>query len=212
MHARIDAYEMAYRMQTSVPDLMDLGDEPQSTFDLYGPESRRSSFAANCLLARRMAERDVRFIQLFHRGWDQHKSINEALPAQCYDVDQASAALVTDLKNRGLLDERWSFGAASSGVPPILKGRSVRTARTRPSRSLLYDLMAGGGIKLDSTGAKPICGPTISRTRARIFETSTPRSSIASVLTTNVSHTSSTAQRLTGVEHSRRQGNLGVAE
>lgn len=106
IETRISQYEMAFRMQTSVPDLTDLSDEPQSTFDLYGEEARQpGTYAANCLLARRMAERGVRYIQLFHRGWDQHVNLPKQLPGQCRDTDQASAALVTDLKQRGLLDD-----------------------------------------------------------------------------------------------------------
>jgi len=149
VHARIDAYEMAYRMQTSVPDLMDLSDEPQSTFDLYGPESRRSgSFAANCLLARRMAERDVRFIQLFHRGWDQHRRISEALPAQCYDVDQASAALVTDLKKRGLLDETLVVWGGEFGRTAYSQGKIGTNSAGRDHHGRCFTIwMAGGGIK-----------------------------------------------------------------
>src|SRR5512146_2150566 len=93
-------------MQTSVPDSMDLSKEPDSVFELYGPDSRKpGTYAANCLLARRLAERGVRFIQLFHRGWDQHNHLPEQIPLQCKDTDQASAALVMDLKQRGLLDD-----------------------------------------------------------------------------------------------------------
>ena len=103
---RIAQYEMAFRMQTSVPELTDLSGEPDSVFDLYGPESRKpGTFAANCLLARRLAERGVRFIQLFHRGWDQHTHLPKQIAGQCRDTDQASAALVADLKQRGLLDD-----------------------------------------------------------------------------------------------------------
>src|SRR5690606_16189503 len=103
---RIAQYEMAFRMQSSVPDLTDLSDEPESTFELYGPDARRpGTYAANCLLARRMAERGVRFVQLFHRGWDQHLNLKKELRAQSRDTDQASAALVMDLKRRGLLDD-----------------------------------------------------------------------------------------------------------
>src|SRR5205085_3913102 len=96
---RIAQYEMAFRMQTSVPELTDLSREPQHVFDLYGPDARKpGTFAANCLLARRLAERGVRFIQLFHRGWDQHTNLPKQIVGQCRDTDQASAALVTDLK------------------------------------------------------------------------------------------------------------------
>src|SRR5436309_14402978 len=93
-------------MQTSVPELMDLSKEPPSIFDLYGPDSRKpGTFAANCLLARRLVERGVRFVQLYHRGWDQHGNLPKMIASQCKDTDQPSAALVKDLKQRGLLDE-----------------------------------------------------------------------------------------------------------
>ena len=104
--SRIAQYEMAYRMQTSVPDVMDTSDEPDSVYQMYGPESMQpGTYAANCLLARRLAERDVRFIQLYHMGWDHHDNLPTACRAQAQDVDQASAALVMDLKQRGMLDE-----------------------------------------------------------------------------------------------------------
>ena len=104
--ARIQAYEMSYRMQASVPELTDLSKEPDSTFDLYGPESRKpGTYAANCLMARRLVERGVRCVQLFHRGWDQHIALQSQLPRQCQDTDQPSAALILDLEKRGLLDE-----------------------------------------------------------------------------------------------------------
>src|SRR5439155_17459023 len=103
---RIAQYEMAFRMQASVPELTDLSKEPESTFELYGADSRKpGTFAANCLMARRLAERGVRFIQLYHRGWDQHNDLPRDLALQCKGTDQASAALVTDLKQRGLLDD-----------------------------------------------------------------------------------------------------------
>lgn len=106
IETRISQYEMAFRMQSAVPELTDFSDEPESTFDLYGDEAKTpGSYAANCLLARRMAERGVRYIQLFHRGWDQHVNLPKQLPNQCWDTDQASAALVIDLKQRGLLDD-----------------------------------------------------------------------------------------------------------
>jgi hypothetical protein len=103
---RIAQYELAFRMQASVPDLTDVSDEPEWVFDMYGPDSRtRGTYAANCLLARRMAERGVRFIQLFHRGWDQHRDLPKQLAGQCRDTDQATAALLLDLKQRGLLED-----------------------------------------------------------------------------------------------------------
>src|SRR5947208_15733063 len=104
--ARVAQYEMAYRMQTSVPDLMDLSKEPEHIFELYGPDSRKpGTYAANCLLARRLAERGVRFIQLYHLGWDHHGNLPEQIRAQCRDTDQPSAALIHDLKQHGLLDD-----------------------------------------------------------------------------------------------------------
>src|SRR5204862_1211480 len=104
--ARTAQYEMTCRMQTSVPELTDLSKESESTFELYGPESRKpGTFAANCLLARRLAERGVRFIQLFHRGWDQHTNLPKQIAAQCQDTDQASAVVRQDVIQRGLLDD-----------------------------------------------------------------------------------------------------------
>ena len=116
---RITQYEMAFKMQTSVPELTDMSNEPASTFELYGEDARRpGSYAANCLLARRLAERGVRFIQLFHRGWDQHAKLPEAIRGQCAATDQPSAALVKDLKQRGLLDDT-----------PDRLGRRIRSHR-----------------------------------------------------------------------------------
>jgi hypothetical protein len=106
IHTRMAQYEMAYRMQTSVPEVMDLSEEPDYIFDMYGPDSRKpGTFAANCLLARRLAERDVRFIQLYHQGWDQHGGLPNGIRRQCQETDQASAALVADLKQRGMLED-----------------------------------------------------------------------------------------------------------
>lgn len=147
--SRIAAYEMAFRMQSSVPSLTDLSDESESTFELYGPDSKRpGSFAANCLLARRMAERDVRFIQLFHRGWDQHISIKEQLPKQCRDTDQASAALVTDLQNRGLLDDTLVIWGGEFGRTVYSQGKLGSPSAGRDHHGRCFSIwMAGGGIK-----------------------------------------------------------------
>src|SRR5437870_6658430 len=124
IETRIKQYEMAYRMQTSVPSLMDLGDEPESTFALYGPDARKpGSFAANCLLARRLVERGVRFVQLFHRGWDQHTSLPKQIRGQCRDTDQASAALLHDLKQRGLLDDTLVVWGGEFGRTVYCQGR-----------------------------------------------------------------------------------------
>lgn len=149
IEARISAYEMAFRMQTSVPQLADVSDEPESTFRLYGPDSRRpGTFAANCLMARRMIQRGVRFVQLFHRGWDQHIAIAEQLPKQCRDTDQASAALVIDLERRGLLDETLVIWGGEFGRTTYSQGKigSPRAGRDHHGRCFSM-WMAGGGIR-----------------------------------------------------------------
>jgi uncharacterized protein (DUF1501 family) len=149
IQARINSYEMAYRMQTSVPDLMDLSSETQKTFEMYGPESRKpGSFAANCLLARRMTERGVRFVQLFHRGWDQHVSLKSQLPNQCLDVDQPSAALIKDLKQRGLLDETLVIWGGEFGRTVYSQGAIGSPSAGRDHHGRCFSIwMAGGGIK-----------------------------------------------------------------
>jgi hypothetical protein len=147
--ARIAQYEMAYRMQMSVPDLVDLGDEPASTFELYGDDARTpGTYAANCLLARRLAERDVRFIQLYHRGWDQHGDLPSDLSLQCADVDRASAALVTDLEQRGLLDDTLVVWAGEFGRSVYCQGRLTRENYGRDHHGRCYTIwMAGAGLK-----------------------------------------------------------------
>lgn len=147
--ARVEAYEMAYRMQTSVPDLTDFSDEPESTFELYGEESRRpGTFAANCLMARRMAQRGVRFIQLFHRGWDQHISIRRQLPRQCQDVDQASAALVQDLKRLGMLEDTLVIWGGEFGRTVYSQGSFESPTSGRDHHGRCFTTwMAGGGVK-----------------------------------------------------------------
>ncbi|MEM1440958.1 MAG: DUF1501 domain-containing protein [Verrucomicrobiota bacterium] len=147
--ARVEAYEMAYRMQTSVPDLTDFSDEPESTFELYGEEARRpGTFAANCLMARRMAQRGVRFIQLFHRGWDQHISIRKQLPRQCQDVDQASAALVTDLKRLGMLEDTLVIWGGEFGRTVYSQGQFESPTSGRDHHGRCFTTwLSGGGVK-----------------------------------------------------------------
>jgi hypothetical protein len=138
-------YDMAYRMQASAPEITDLSDEPESTFKLYGEDARiPGTYAYNCLLARRMAERDVRFIQLFHRGWDQHNSLVPHLTAQCKDTDQASAALVTDLKQRGMLDDTLVIWGGEFGRSVYSQGK-INAGRDHHGRCFSM-WMAGGGI------------------------------------------------------------------
>lgn len=147
--ARIDAYEMAFRMQTSVPELGDLSGESAATLDAYGPEVRKpGSYAANCLLARRLIERDVRFVQLFHRGWDQHIAIAKQLPNQCRDIDQPTAALIKDLKQRGLLEDTLVVFATEFGRTVFSQGKLGDPAMGRDHHGRAFTVwLAGGGIK-----------------------------------------------------------------
>lgn len=149
IETRISQYEMAFRMQTSVPELADFSDEPESTFDLYGPDSRKpGTYAANCLLARRMAERGVRFIQLFHRGWDQHTNLPKQLPGQCRDTDQPSAALVQDLKARGLLDDTLVIWGGEFGRTVYCQEELTNDNYGRDHHPRCFTIwMAGGGVK-----------------------------------------------------------------
>lgn len=153
IETRIDQYEMAFRMQTSIPELSDLSDEPASTFDLYGPDSRRpGSYAANCILARRLAERGVRFIQLFHPDWDHHSRLRSWCVARCLDTDQASAALILDLKQRGLLDDTlviWG-GEFGRGVAGQGDWKSPQAGRDHHPRCFTV-WMTGGGVKSGMT-------------------------------------------------------------
>ena len=146
---RVAQYEMAYRMQTSVPELTDLSGESEATLALYGPNVRKpGSFAANCLLARRMAERGVRFIQLFHRGWDQHVNLPANHPRQCHDVDQPGAALVADLAARGLLDDTLVVWGGEFGRTAYCQGKLTATDYGRDHHPRCFSVwLAGGGIR-----------------------------------------------------------------
>ncbi len=147
---RIAQYEMAYRMQTSVPGLTDFSNEPQSVLDMYGPDvKRQGSFAYNCIMARRLAERGVRFVQLMHAGWDQHRNLNTQLKIQCTDTDQPSAALVKDLKQRGMLDDTLVIWGGEFGRTPFLQG-DIKDVNQwgRDHHPYAFTVwMAGGGIK-----------------------------------------------------------------
>lgn len=147
IQTRIKAYEMAYRMQMSVPELADISDEPQSTFDLYGEDARiPGSHAANCLLARRLAERDVRFIQIFHRGWDHHSSLAKHIPVLCKETDQGTAALITDLKQRGMLDDTLVIWGGEFGRTVYSQGGIGNYGRDHHPRCFSV-FFAGGGIQ-----------------------------------------------------------------
>ena len=145
----ISQQEMAFRMQASVPELTDLSEEPKHILDLYGPEvSKPGSFARNCLLARRMMERDVRFVQLFHRGWDHHSTLPTKIRGQAYDVDQPAAALLSDLKQRGMLDDTLVVFGGEFGRTAFGQGKLERDNYGRDHHPRCFSTwMAGGGIK-----------------------------------------------------------------
>ena len=149
IETRIEQYEMAFRMQASVPELTDVSTEPESTYELYGPDSRKpGTFAANCLLARRLAERDVRFIQLYHRGWDHHGGLPKRLPVSVRDTDQPSAALIRDLEQRGLLEHTLVVWAGEFGRTPYAQGASKLDDYGRDHHGRAFSLwMAGAGVK-----------------------------------------------------------------
>ncbi len=149
IETRVAQYELAYRMQTSVPELTDLSKEPDSTFEMYGPDSRKpGTYAANCLLARRLAERGVRFIQLYHRGWDQHNDLPRDIALQCQGVDQGSAALVQDLKQRGMLDETLVVWGGEFGRTVYCQGKLTATNYGRDHHPRCFTMwMAGGGAR-----------------------------------------------------------------
>jgi hypothetical protein len=148
IESRISQYEMAYRMQTSVPEVTDLSDEPDSTYELYGEDARKpGTYAANCLLARKLAEKDVRFIQLYHQGWDQHGGLKGGLSRQCKETDQASAALVTDLKQRGMLDDTLVIWGGEFGRTSYCQGKLGGNFGRDHHPSCFSMWMAGGGVK-----------------------------------------------------------------
>jgi hypothetical protein len=149
IQTRIAQYEMAFRMQASVPELTDLSKEPESTFELYGEDARKpGTYAANCLLARRLAERGVRFVQLFHRGWDQHGNLPKEIRGQCKQTDQASAALIQDLKQRGMLDDTLVVWAGEFGRTVYSQGTLTETNYGRDHHPRCFTVwMAGGGVK-----------------------------------------------------------------
>ena len=146
---RITQYEMAFRMQASVPELTDLSKEPAAIVDSYGPDARKpGTFAANCLLARRLAERGVRFIQLYHRDWDHHGGLPEGLPKRCLETDQAGAALVRDLEARGMLDDTLVVWGGEFGRTVYCQGRLTATDYGRDHHPRCFTMwMAGGGMK-----------------------------------------------------------------
>jgi len=149
IQTRIAQYEMAFRMQTSIPELTNLADEPQSTFEMYGEQAKEpGTFAASALLARRLAERGVRFVQIFHRGWDHHGALPRDLPLQCGDVDRASWALIQDLKQRGMLDETLVVWGGEFGRTAYCQGKLTKDNYGRDHHPRCFSIwMAGGGIR-----------------------------------------------------------------
>jgi Protein of unknown function (DUF1501) len=153
IETRIAQYELSFKMQTSVPELADLSKEPESTFELYGPESRKTgTYAHNCILARRLAERGVRFIQLFHRGWDQHGNLPKEIAGQCQQTDQPSAALIKDLAQRGMLDDTLVIWGGEFGRTVYSQGVLTESNYGRDHHPRCFTtLMAGGGVKAGLT-------------------------------------------------------------
>lgn len=153
IESRIAQYELAYKMQTSVPDVLDLSKEPEEVFELYGQDARKpGTFAANCLLARKLAQKGVRFIQLYHQGWDQHGNLKGEISKQCHETDQATAALITDLKRLGMLEDTlivWGgeFGRTSYSQGPLDPNSFGRDHHPR----CFTVFMAGGGVKAGTT-------------------------------------------------------------
>ena len=147
--SRIDQYEMAFRMQAAVPELADFSKEPAKILERYGPEAKKpGTYAANCILARRLAERGVRFIQLYHRGWDQHNNLPSGIKSQCHDTDQPTAALLFDLKERGMLDDTLVIWGGEFGRTVYSQGTLTRDNYGRDHHPRCYSIwMAGAGIK-----------------------------------------------------------------
>ncbi len=170
---RIAQYEMAFRMQTSVPDVIDVRKEPNETFELYGEDARTpGTFAANCLLARRLAERNVRFIQLYHPGWDQHGGLPGAIRRQCKDVDQACYGLLTDLKRKGMLDDTLVVWGGEFGRTNYSQGKLTATDYGRDHHPRCFTVwMAGGGVKPGMTyGATDELGYNVAKDAVSVHD------------------------------------------
>lgn len=170
---RVAQYELSFRMQASVPELTDISDEPEHVLKMYGPDVHKpGTYARNCLLARRMAERDVRFIQMFHMGWDQHNDLPDHMSKQCKDTDQASAALVKDLKQRGLLDDTLVVWGGEFGRTAYCQGKLTATNYGRDHHPRNYSIwLAGGGVKRGMTyGATDEFSYNITENPVEVFD------------------------------------------
>ncbi|QEF97050.1 hypothetical protein Mal15_10850 [Stieleria maiorica] len=200
---RINSFEMAYRMQSSAPELMDIRSETRQTLDLYGADPDKPSFAKNCLLARRLVERGVRFVQLFHEAWDQHGNLVGGLKTNCRDTDQACAALVQDLKRRGMLDETLVIWGGEFGRTPMVQGGGNDGRDHHPNAFTMW--MAGGGMRPGTTlGESDDFGFNVTRDRVHVRDL---HATILNLL--GFDHTRLSVkfqgldQRLTGVEPAR---------
>ena len=205
--ARIAQYEMAFRMQASVPDQTDLSDAPEATFQLYGEDARRpGTYAANCLLARRMAERGVRCIQLFHRGWDQHLNLTRELAAQAQDTDRASAALVIDLARRGLLEDTLVIWGGEFGRTVYSQGKLDAPGSGRDHHGRCFTTwLAGGGVKAGfEYGETDEFGYNVARDGVHIRDLNATILHVLGIDHERFTHTfQGLDQRLTGVEPAR---------
>ena len=166
---RINAYEMAFRMQSSAPELMDVSQEPQHILDMYGAGPGKGGFANSCLLARRMVERGVRFVQIFHEAWDQHGNLTKDLKKNCLNTDQASAALIADLKARGLLDDTLVIWGGEFGRTPMVQGGGRDGRDHHPNAFTMF--MAGGGVNAGtSIGESDEFGFNVVRDRVHVHD------------------------------------------
>ncbi len=188
-HTRIQQYEMAFRMQASVPDLTELASEPESTFKLYGDAAKKpGTFANTVLLARRMVERGVRFVQIYHNNWDTHGNVAGRLPDQCRDVDQACYGLIQDLKSRGLYDSTLVIWGGEFGRTIYSQGGLTKQNYGRDHHPRCFTMwMAGGGARPARSTAKPTISPTTSSRTRCISAISTPRCCTCSASITSVS-------------------------
>jgi hypothetical protein len=203
IESRISQYEMAYRMQSSVPEVTDLSGEPDHIFEMYGPDSRKpGTYAANCLLARRLAERDVRFIQLYHQGWDQHDNLPKDIKVQARETDQASAALVMDLKQRGMLDDTLVVWGGEFGRTCYSQGKLTKDNYGRDHHPRCFTIwMAGGGVKPGLTyGRTDDYGYNIADADGNVM---TPEKSMFTPGAVHVHDLQATILKLLGIDHQK---------
>ncbi len=203
IESRIAQFEMAYQMQMSVPEVTDVSGEPDSTFEMYGEDARQpGTFAANCLLARRLIERDVRFVQLYHQGWDQHDGLPGAIPVQTKKTDQASAALVRDLKQRGLLDETLVIWGGEFGRTPYSQGKLTADNYGRDHHPRCFTIwMAGGGIRAGTVhGQTDDYGYNIADEKGQPIS---PEKLVYNPNAVHVHDLQATIMRLLGIDHER---------